>query len=251
MTYKFKTGVMALMKNESKNIEEWLDHYFWLGIDQIYLIDNASTDNTIDLARGHTRANDIQIISLPKQHNQRRHYAKAIRKCKIKRDCEWLMISDLDEFWFVKDGRKISEVLPDYDGVDVVYVNWAVFGSSGFKNHPISLRKELTLRQPYLHAHSTTKWLCRTKILSPFVTVGVHKVNGGSSSRTISDNVNLQINHYIIQSEQYFREVKMTRGDATKKSKDTIRDWDMFRSIDASCTESEHILSDLIEKRPD
>ncbi|MEP5416066.1 MAG: glycosyltransferase family 2 protein, partial [Lentilitoribacter sp.] len=220
-------------------------------MDQIYLIDNASTDNSIDLARGHARANDIQIISLPKQHSQRKHYQKAIRRFNIKRDCEWLMISDLDEFWFVKDGRKISEVLPDYDGIDVVYVNWTIFGSSGYKSHPKSVRKELTMRQPYLFVHSNTKWLCRTKIFSPFVTASVHKINGGSSSRTISDNVNIQINHYMIQSEYYFREVKMTRGDATRKSKDDIRDWEMFRSVDASCTVSEYVLRDLIEKGSD
>ena len=38
-------GVMAIMKNETDVLREWIQHYRWQGVDKIFLIDNGSTDD--------------------------------------------------------------------------------------------------------------------------------------------------------------------------------------------------------------
>ena len=43
-----KVGLMAIFKNESMGIREWINHYQWQGVDNILLINNDSTDDEID-----------------------------------------------------------------------------------------------------------------------------------------------------------------------------------------------------------
>ena len=39
-----RVGLMAIFKNESMGIREWIEHYVWQGVDKILLINNNSTD---------------------------------------------------------------------------------------------------------------------------------------------------------------------------------------------------------------
>ena len=235
------------MKNEALNIEEWLDHYFWIGVDQVYLVDNGSTDDSVARTTKYAQSDKIQVISLPRRHSQYRHYKTAIRQLSVKKDCQWLLVADLDEFWFLKSGKKFPSVLSEYHDVDIVYTNWTIFGSSGFDEHPSSIRESLIDCHPGLSGHNNTKWLCRTKVFNPLVNAGVHKIRGGSSTRTISDNTYLQLNHYIIQSREFFEKVKMKRGDATLAANDNVRDWAYFERLDDACTTKDTLLRDLLQ----
>jgi hypothetical protein len=247
-TYPSELGVLGIMKNEAYNVVEWIDHYIWAGVDQIFLIDNGSTDDTVELCRTHPQADRVHVLSLPRPHAQFKHYQTAIRKFGIRKRCRWLMIADLDEFWFVKDGRKIPSLFPEYEGMDVIYANWTIFGSSGFETHPGSLRKELLMRHPGIGSHLNTKWICRTSALRFPVTAATHKIRSASSTRTISDNLNLQINHYMTQSEDFFRNVKMVRGAVGKKERDYLKTRAYFDAINSGATQKETLLRDLLER---
>jgi hypothetical protein len=126
-------------------------------------------------------------------------------------------------------------------------VNWSIFGSNGYDQHPSSLRKLLTKKQPHLASNMFTKWACRTSIIQSIENIDIHKVIGGCSSRTISDNQVFQINHYVTQSKEYFEKVKMTRGDVIKAMNDDVRDWTYFERYEVTCTETDEILSGRID----
>lgn len=243
-----KLGLIGIMKNESLNLSEWLDHYFWIGVDIIFLIDNGSTDNSVKIAKGHKESDRIFLIRLPERHKQKEQYRSAFEYFNIKKRCEWLMIADLDEFWFEKSGKKLTDLLEEYDGIDVIYANWTVFGSSNKRDHPKNLRNELLLRRPRLGGHRSTKWICRLSALRHADQLHVHKIHRVDSSKTISDNVNLQINHYVTQSEYYFEKVKMSRGDVLNEQNDKIRDWSYFENYNRPCTIRETLLRDLIRR---
>jgi hypothetical protein len=42
----------------------------------------------------------------------------------------------------------------------------------------------------------------------------------------------MQLNHYLVQSKQYFKEVKMTRGAADIPAHENLRDWTYFKQHD-------------------
>lgn len=41
----FKLSVLAIFKNETMIIEEWMNHYLNEGVEHFYLIDNGSSDD--------------------------------------------------------------------------------------------------------------------------------------------------------------------------------------------------------------
>ena len=48
------------------------------------------------------------------------------------------------------------------------------------------------------------------------------------------DNNGLQLNHYRIQSKEYFEKVKMVRGDVSSGRWEHVRTWDYFEEHDKS-----------------
>ena len=46
---KYNLSLIAIFKNESHILKEWIEHYINEGVDKFYLIDNGSTDNYIHL----------------------------------------------------------------------------------------------------------------------------------------------------------------------------------------------------------
>lgn len=237
-------GVLAIMKNESLNIVEWVEHYLWMGAGQIWLIDNGSTDDTVARAKAWEAQGKVRLIELPKPHRQRIHYWTAIRTFGILQRCEWLLIADLDEFWFCPNGDTLPVALAEYPETDVIHANWAMFGSSGLTEHPPSVRRGFTLRRPGLAQHG--KYICRTGALSAPEELHLHRVKSPVALRTVNETRRFQLNHYPIQSLEFFRTVKMTRGDAGNAGKDAMRDLDYFREQDAGCDETDRRLADLV-----
>lgn len=248
-SYEKKLAVLAIMKNESLLIKEWIQHYLDEGADEIYIIDNGSDDNSKEIIESFSSTGKVQYIFLPKKWHQKEHYWSTLRKHKIKERFEWLLIADVDEFWFVKDGRTVADALSSFCDFDVIYGNWSIFGSSGFEHQPASVRSSFVLRQPLLGSHKFTKWICRTSSLRKFSQLQVHKIKGACSSRTVSANETFQVNHYMIQSREYFEKVKMARGDVNNPIHDQTRNWSYFEGVDEACTLRDSVLSDRVEEK--
>ena len=52
------------------------------------------------------------------------------------------------------------------------------------------------------------------------------------SGRNHKEHDALQLNHYAIQSKEYFEKIKMTRGDVNRERSDFARNWHYFDSYD-------------------
>ena len=42
-------SILTIMKNEAMNLKLWIDHYIWQGVDHFYIIDNNSTDVSVQI----------------------------------------------------------------------------------------------------------------------------------------------------------------------------------------------------------
>lgn len=239
-------GVMEIIKNESANIQEWIEHYLWQGAGKIYLIDNGSTDNTLAKVAPFVTSGQVSLTVRPGKWQQAAHYWAAFRQFNIARDCEWLTVADIDEYWFFKDGRRPSDVIiSDYiSDLDLIYSNWAMLGNSGHLAQPHSIRRAMVMRLHELAHYMNRKWMCRTAR----ITSG-NAISGVNSARVITDTQNLQINHYIVQSRDYFQAVKMTRGDAMSRFNETVRDMACFDGVDAAAMFRDELLASMVAAR--
>ena len=109
-----RLGVLAIMKNEFINIDEWVEHYLWVGAAKIYLMDNGSTNDTLQKARKWQEAGCVDIIELPEKYKQVQRYRTAIKYFQIERNCDWLLVADVDEFWSCPNGDSITKALQEF-----------------------------------------------------------------------------------------------------------------------------------------
>ena len=217
-----------------------------MGAGNIYLIDNGSTDDTVAKAQAWVAKGRVQLVEYPVRHQQVQHYRTAFRHFGIAQQCEWVLVADLDEFWFCPAGDSLENALKEFDRYDVIYSNWVMFGSCGLIEHPNSVREGFTQRREGVAGHNETKYFCRSRVLEKPASLRIHKVRGGDSARTVSDTQRFQLNHYPIQSAAFFRAAKMTRGASDTPKSDFVREMDCFRKNDLRCDQHDRQLANLI-----
>ncbi|WP_233589071.1 hypothetical protein [Falsigemmobacter faecalis] len=202
----------------------------------------------IEILHGKTAvAADIRIIELTKPYQQVRHYRATIQTFDILQDCDWLLIADLDEFWFSTRRLSLTAELQALEGLDLVYARPANFGACQGEGHPSSLRRELILRRAELCPPAISKWICRTVAIHVLSQVDLHKFHEIDSARTITMDDVFRMNHYQTQSRHYFETVKMSRGDSTTADWDRMRDWAYFDESNRGCDMEDTLLRDLLE----
>ena len=240
-----KLVVVAIFKNEAVAMREWLNHYVREGVDHFYMIDNGSTDNWQSEVEGFP----VTIYSDTEKAKQMEHYNNYFLE-EVKRNSEWVMVVDLDEFMYARKGYKtIPEYLDTVDNnINEIEVRWKMFGSNGHIKQPKSIIKGFTKRSK--NTGLECKSICRSSVLTKF-NIHTHSLNGKSSKANpesgseISKNIillpniineeelnkaPLHLNHYAIQSWEWFRDIKTTRGAADVI--DNVRNEKYFKQYD-------------------
>lgn len=237
-----KVGILAIFKNESMVIREWIDHYKWQGVDHILLMDNNSTDDYKSKLKG--TESFVTVVPAPIPHNQEGYYNTVGIPFFKKKKIDIILPIDLDEYLFMKDGTKLAPFLRKEfskpDRPSQILIQWTMFGSNGFETQPSSIRKSFLLRKQELDRQG------KCIVFLPDVTtlhLHWHDVKGKSETR----NDVIQLNHYAIMSKEYFQKVKMTRGDATEKNLQNFRDWNYFERYDHK-EEKDTKLADLVHQ---
>ena len=245
-----KLAIVSIFKNESHILEEWIEHYFREGIDTIFLIDNGSTDNYIHVLKKYIDIGKVILNIDNMRYAQSNLYNKYYLEQTKKYD--WVMVVDLDEFMY---SRKLYGTIKDYltlvpSNVDQIYVPWKFFGSNGHLIQPDSVIQGFTKR-----ITGNKQVLGKTIVrCSKLKQLDIHAslLNDTSGIRISSDNIihadpnnamvdisedilknsYLHLNHYAIQSWEWFKKIKMTRGDVTTPNHDNTRNENYFKSYD-------------------
>ena len=201
--------VLSIFKNEAMNIEEWLNHYLWQGVDHFYLINNGSTDNFKEIIDPYVKKGYITLYDLPKQKSQKEHYNYVFHDANLKEKCKWMIMCDLDEMIFStgKDmSRNIREYLKAHETIPYILCSMFMFGSRDEYHHPKSIRKAFVYREKRLHEYGKY-------IIQPKYVQYLHVHRADTNVDPVVDDENLHLFHYIIQSKEYFDKIKKQRGD--------------------------------------
>lgn len=228
-----KSGVMAIFKNESMVMKEWIDHYKWQGVDVIVLLNNDSTDDWKSITDQYPEF--VKVFDAPGKHVQLNAYNSMAIPYLRENNVDVVITVDLDEYLFGKDGKLLKEHLQEVfskpDRPSAFICGWSMFGSNGHKTQPPSIREGFTKRwQANAEPENgvSGKTITFLKDIDQLSSIHQPKVKG----RFDSCPPGLQLNHYPIMSEEYFQKVKMPRGDAFTILNEHARDMAYFKRYD-------------------
>lgn len=230
MGNQYFLGSIVIAKNESMVIEEFIQHYLWQGVEQIYFIDNGSTDDTKDKLTPYIDKGLVKYYYMPERYQQSKHY-NTIYNTVARQECKWIIVCDVDEYMYNRTPQKtiktyLAEL--DYNHIGAVTLNWKMFGSSDQVKQPAQIRLSFVYRQE--GAHQNVKSIINTSFITH---LNIHTHDSDNPNIiTINSPSQLALNHYAIMSKEYFEKVKMTRGDVDTPTSDNVRNWDYFARYD-------------------
>lgn len=230
--------VCAVFKNEAHILEEWLLHYLHRGVEHFCLVNDHSTDNYEPILKRYSEYvtlfhNDIMTKQVGRQ---KQIYEKYFRP--VLSQTAWIAILDLDEFLYSPYTTDLLKVIEKYQAFSQIKVNWLHFGSNHHEYQPQSVVEGFTARaliddsKPYFSYKTLTK---ASEIVS--FDIHSHRIKNNSEiylkyeEQRVPD---LVINHYCIQSRDFFMKIKSTRGDINNwfDHVKLQRDLDYFRGYD-------------------
>lgn len=128
--YKYKASLCLIFKDEARYLKEWIDYHILIGIDHFYLYNNNSTDNYLEILKPYIENGVITLINFPKNYAQVKAYQDCYERSKL--ETEWLGYIDVDEYINLIKHNSIKELLNSVRQYPSLYLNWRMFGTSGF-----------------------------------------------------------------------------------------------------------------------
>ena len=229
--------ICAVFKNESHILEEWLLHYIYHGVEHFYLVNDNSNDEFLPIIKKYSEYitlfnNQIQTKVVGRQPMIYEKYFRSILN-----ESKWFAILDLDEFLYSPKDIHLPTVFERYDMYSQIRINWLHFGSSNHLYQPQSViegflkRAVIDSKKPYFSYKTVFKG-------GSLIEFDVHSqtVNGKEIYLQYDEIIipDLVINHYCIQSQDFFLRIKSTRGDINNwfDSQNLQRNLDYFKGYD-------------------
>jgi glycosyltransferase involved in cell wall biosynthesis len=232
-------SVGAIFRNESHCIQEWIEHYLRQGVEHFYLINDNSTDNSVELLNKYT---NITLFHSNEEHvlgHQLNAYNKYILP--HLKETKWMLICDLDEFVYSQIHKTIPDFLKCVPNLSQVQVTPTIFGSNNLEKQPKSLIHGFTKRTKMVPSDcGTYKYFVNSDF--EFESLNVHHATPKNHEHFKGEyfqlfNIpHLKLNHYICQSKEFWINVKCTRGDADGYLK---RDMELFDNYNSTGNEED------------
>jgi glycosyltransferase involved in cell wall biosynthesis len=221
-----RTAVCLYVRNEERDIAEWIAFHLVVGFDAVILFDNLSKDRTAAIARRMGQTRDVRVIPWPWPFRYSQAGAYTACLTLFGRAFDWIAFVDSDEFVLPMGGRSIKAVLAPLDHAAAVALTYAFFGSSGHVDYPPGLVIEsFTHRGPDDFApNSVVKSIVRPKgaryqtshafrVAGDYVDATGAPVVWTDPAHRIAtvDHTRVRVNHYFTRSKAHWAD-KMARG---------------------------------------
>ena len=134
-----KSAICLIVRNEVRDIAEWISFHALIGFDAQIIFDHQSDDGTSAIIKTATALHDIRYHSWA-DSSQRSQIAAYEAACAAyKHEFDWIAFVDSDEFVMLTADESINTFLARFDGWSGVAVNWAIYGSNGHDDYPDTL----------------------------------------------------------------------------------------------------------------
>jgi hypothetical protein len=221
--YKYELAITAIVKNEGVDLIEWLDFHFIAGVEHIYLYENGSTDNTLELLQPYIDEGIVTLFVWPLAFYQSTQvFAYAHSTLQHRFDVKWMAFIDADEFIFPSEAKDLREVLAECIGFSTIHMRWRCFGAGGHVSKP-----KTGVIANFLHMADIEKAdpgmkseLTKIKTIARLDKVSNVKVHDTETSGdTLVQPKTILLNHYITKSRDEF-EFKLQKMEFYATNKD-------------------------------
>lgn len=257
--FKYFLSICAITKNEGPYLKEWIEYHKLVGVENFYIYDNESTDETTEILKPYIDSGLVDCTYVSGRAMQLPVYQDCINKHRL--DTKWLAVVDLDEFIVPVENDSIVDFLKTMkENVSQIFVGWLMYGTSGHKTKPNGLLME-NYKYRILESDSSKsiiKPLMAIKPLNPHVfkmicgdTVNENGEVLGNVILPTTDNNSInkiRINHYYTKSEEEFYKRKNGgRADAKDPTLSTRSD-SVLTKVNTNATVSDNVIDRFIEK---
>ncbi|MCQ2170215.1 MAG: glycosyltransferase family 92 protein [Bacteroidales bacterium] len=133
---KYYVSICTIFKDEAPFMKEWVEYHRMIGFDHIYLYNNNSSDNYLEILRTYIDDGFVTLTDWPDTPGQLsayRHFA-----CNFWNETSWVAFCDLDEFYCPRKCRNIKDFLELYKRYPSIFCYWRLFGAGGKEHHDFS-----------------------------------------------------------------------------------------------------------------
>lgn len=230
---KYFLAAGAIFKNEAHILKEWLDHHKLEGFEHIWLVNDNSTDNYLEILQPYIDDEYVTLYDVPKYRyglSQQVYTLKYILYPIAKQTTNWFIANDLDEFITTRDNRTVSYNLKTYfNNAKFIRLDNIIYGSNHLVKIPDSAINAYNLRANLDEPHQSrkdVKTLCRPEYVNDinihwpgnsqynYIGSNVLKPNKINANEGDINDYKIVMYHYKTQSLDFWRDVKMARGDA-------------------------------------
>ena len=207
--FKYKLSACLLIKNETENLNDWIQHYINEGVEHFFITSNNSTDGIDNFILNSKYKNMITLITDNSDINIYNDQVKHREiLCKnfyniIKNSTEWCILVDIDEFMYGKNGYTLSSFIDTLDeDIGCFYVYWNIFkptlDSENNISDKFSLKKSCKrinldlisdLSYEIKFVSKFGKSIFRTSMLQEHTQIWIHKVH--TSGKIITNYGNI------------------------------------------------------------
>jgi len=220
-----------------------------MGIEKFYIYNNNSTDNTSEIINEYQSKNEA--VHIQWTFSEKNRQLSAYQNCldRFKNETKWIAFIDTDEFLFSPTGKKLPEILPEYEQHAGIGVNWVCFGSSGhmFRQNGLVMGNYRWRASDGFEKNEVIKSIVNTskiKSVGPDAHIFYYQNDESTVDENHESNIHnvhrqkfttnkFRINHYILKSmEDYIAKVRKGAMMDIKKYDDPKKYFDYYNRFD-------------------
>ena len=142
-----KSAICLIVRNEARDIAEWMAFHKVAGFDAQIIFDNRSDDGTTEIVKAAATRLDIRYHHWPHSGPDSQVMAYEAACTAYRLEFDWIAFVDSDEFVVIAGGETVNAYLARFDGWSGVALNWAIYGSDGHTEFPDGLVLESFTRR--------------------------------------------------------------------------------------------------------
>ena len=264
---KYYSSICAIFKNEGPYLKEWIEYYKLIGIQHIYLYNNFSSDNYLEILAPYIKSGYVTLTEWAYEQGQMSAYIHCVEN--FSSDCNWIGFIDLDEFIYGKNIFDFNKFLHSIEKYPVLHLNWRSYGSSNLtkRNMDCLVIEDFIYSTDFFEKgkcffNTNFKFDSNYKKNQYFhhycwipignIYVSPINVNKKFYIYPISDvflnkskNLNFWINHYAIKSLEEYKN-RLSKGDVFYTY--NPRTLETFYKLDKKCTTINKVDKRIIEE---